>query len=63
MKENRHKLRQEVQTGYKEKVFHCEERESQALEQIVRRSYAGSILEYFQDLPRKCFEQPDLMLL
>lgn len=61
MKENRHKLKQKVQTGCKEKLFHCEE--SQALEQIGWRSCAISILEYVQDLPRKCSGQPDLMLL
>jgi len=61
MKENRHKLKREIQTGYKEKSFHCEER--QALERIVCRSCTISILEYLQDLPTKCSEQLGLMLL
>ena len=50
MRNNSHKLKQEVLSGYKEKLFHHEG--SEALEYVAQRGYVVSILGDFQDWTR-----------
>lgn len=42
--DKRHKLKQEIQTAYKEKLFHCND--SYAVEQVAQRGCAASSLEF-----------------
>lgn len=46
-KRNKHKLKEEIQTGRKRKLFHPAD--SQAVEQVIQRVCTVSILGSFQD--------------